>query len=47
MEKKIGQVAPGFFGDLVAVAGDPLTDVRVIESPQAVVKEEKLVNARR
>ena len=43
MEKKIGQVAPGFFGDLVAVAGDPLHDVRVIESPLAVVKEGKLV----
>lgn len=43
MEKKIGQVAPGFFGDLVAVAGDPLKDVKVIESPRAVVKEGKLV----
>ncbi len=43
MEKKIGQVAPGFFGDLVAVAGDPLADVRVLESPQSVVKEGKLV----
>jgi imidazolonepropionase-like amidohydrolase len=43
MEKKIGQVAPGFFGDLVAVAGDPLLDVRVLESPRAVVKEGRLV----
>ena len=42
MEKKIGQVAPGFFGDLVAVTGDPLVDVRVLESPRAVVKEGKL-----
>ncbi|MCM3876489.1 MAG: amidohydrolase family protein [Thermoanaerobaculia bacterium] len=47
MEKKIGQVAPGTFGDLVAVAGDPLTDVRLLESPQAVVKEGKLVFTRR
>ena len=47
MEKKIGQVAPGFFGDLVAVAGDPLADVRVLESPQSVVKEGKLVFTRR
>jgi imidazolonepropionase-like amidohydrolase len=43
MEKKIGQVAPGFFGDLVAVPGDPLVDVRVLESPRAVVKEGRLV----
>ena len=45
MEKKIGQVAPGFYGDLVAVAGDPLANVRLLESPQAVVKEGKLVFA--
>jgi imidazolonepropionase-like amidohydrolase len=43
MEKKIGQVAPGFFGDLVAVVGDPLLDVRALESPRAVVKGGRLV----
>lgn len=47
MEKKIGQVAPGFFGDFVAVAGDPLLDVRALESPRAVVKEGRLVFSRR
>ena len=47
MEKKIGQVAPGFFGDLVAVAGDPLLDVRILESPRAVVTEGQLVFQRR
>jgi imidazolonepropionase-like amidohydrolase len=46
MEKKIGQVAPGFFGDLVAVSGDPLLDVRVLESPRAVVKEGRVVFSR-
>lgn len=46
MEKKIGQVAPGFFGDLVAVVGDPLLDVRVLEAPRAVVKEGRLVFSR-
>jgi imidazolonepropionase-like amidohydrolase len=30
MEKKLGAVAPGYFADLVAVEGDPLTDIRVV-----------------
>jgi imidazolonepropionase-like amidohydrolase len=47
MERKIGQVAPGFYGDLVAVAGDPLTNVRLLETPQAVVKEGTLVFVRK
>jgi len=31
------------FGDLVAVKGDPLTDIRVLERVDAVMKEGKLV----
>jgi imidazolonepropionase-like amidohydrolase len=31
METKIGQIAPGFSADLIAVDGDPLQDVRVLE----------------
>ena len=34
----VGQVAVGRWGDLVAVDGDPLTDVRVLERPVAVIK---------
>ena len=34
----VGQVAPGRYGDLVAVAGDPLADVRLLERPSAVIK---------
>ena len=30
MEKSLGQVAPGFFADIVAVEGDPLTDINVV-----------------
>jgi imidazolonepropionase-like amidohydrolase len=30
MEKKLGRVAPGFFADIVAVDGDPLTDITAI-----------------
>jgi imidazolonepropionase-like amidohydrolase len=47
METKIGKVAPGFYGDLVAVAGDPLKDVRTIESPRFVMKEGRTVLDRR
>ena len=30
MEEKLGAVAPGYFADIVAVDGDPLTDIRVV-----------------
>jgi imidazolonepropionase-like amidohydrolase len=30
MEKKLGAVAPGYFADIVAVEGDPLSDIRVV-----------------
>lgn len=39
MEGKIGTVAPGAFADLVAVAGDPLADIRTVERPVWVMKE--------
>jgi imidazolonepropionase-like amidohydrolase len=29
MEKSLGSVAPGYFADIVAVQGDPLTDIQV------------------
>jgi imidazolonepropionase-like amidohydrolase len=34
----VGVVAPGRFGDLIAVAGDPLTDVRLLEAIPFVMK---------
>jgi imidazolonepropionase-like amidohydrolase len=37
-EKDVGQVAAGFYGDLVGVAGDPLADVTVLEKPVFVMK---------
>ncbi|HEX9223759.1 MAG TPA: amidohydrolase family protein, partial [Candidatus Acidoferrales bacterium] len=35
---KIGSLEPGHFADLIAVSGDPLSDVRVLESAKFVVK---------
>ncbi len=39
----VGQIAVGRFGDFVAVTGDPLQNVRLLEKPTAVVKGGKLV----
>ena len=43
MDGKVGTLAPGAYGDLVAVKGDPLSDVRVLEHVDGVVKEGRLV----
>ena len=37
-EADVGAIAVGRYGDMVAVSGDPLRDVRVLERPAAVVK---------
>ena len=42
-EKDVGAIEVGRFGDLVAVTGDPLADVRVLERPDAVIKGGQLV----
>ena len=42
-EKDVGAIAIGRYADLVAVDGDPLTDVRQLESVDAVVKGGVLV----
>ena len=42
-EKDVGAIAVGRFADLIAVDGDPLTNVRELESVDAVVKGGKLV----
>jgi len=35
---RVGSLAPGRFADLVAYAGDPLTDVTELERPIVVAK---------
>ena len=39
---KVGSLAPGAYGDLIAVKGDPLRDIRVLEHVDDVIKEGKL-----
>ena len=39
----VGVIEVGRFGDLVAVDGDPLSDVRVLEHPAAVIKGGQLI----
>ncbi|WP_373475149.1 amidohydrolase family protein [Sphingorhabdus sp.] len=42
-EKDVGAIAVGRFADIIAVNGDPLADVRELESVDAVVKSGKLI----
>jgi imidazolonepropionase-like amidohydrolase len=37
-EDRVGSLAPGLYGDLIAVEGDPLEDVRRLQDVAAVVK---------
>jgi imidazolonepropionase-like amidohydrolase len=41
----VGTIAPGSYGDVVAVRGDPLRDIRLLEHVDAVIKGGKLVKA--
>jgi len=38
-EGQMGTLAPGAFGDLIAVKGDPLSDIRTLEHVAGVMKE--------
>ena len=39
LDGKVGSLAPGAYGDLVAVKGDPLADIRTLEHVDGVIKE--------
>ena len=41
-EKDVGAIAVGRFGDLIAVDGDPLQDIRALESVDVVIKGGKV-----
>jgi imidazolonepropionase-like amidohydrolase len=40
---QVGGLAPGAYGDLVAVKGDPLTDIRTLEHVEGVIKEGRII----
>lgn len=42
-EGQVGSLAPGAYGDLVAVSGDPLADIRTLEHVAGVIKEGAVV----
>ena len=44
---QIGSLAPGRWADIVAVDGDPLTDVTVLERPAVVVQGGRLIDIER
>ena len=39
---EFGSIKPGKYADIIAVAGDPLTDIRLLENVQFVMKEGKI-----
>ena len=43
--KDIGALSPGHYGDMIAVAGDPLRDVRLLEQVKGVIKGGEVVKA--
>ena len=38
-DDRVGSIAAGKFGDLIAVKGDPLQDITLLQSPTAVIKD--------
>jgi len=46
MDGKIGIVAPGAFADIVAVSGDPLRDIKTLESVRFVMKDGQVFRAK-
>ncbi|HQY06016.1 MAG TPA: amidohydrolase family protein, partial [Lacunisphaera sp.] len=40
---KVGQIAPGFYADLIAVSSDPLADVTALEHVDFVMKGGQIV----
>lgn len=45
-ERRLGRLRPGYFGDVVAVPGDPLRELRLLEAPSFVFKEGQLLFTR-
>jgi imidazolonepropionase-like amidohydrolase len=42
---KIGRVTPGMVADLIAVEGDPTTEIKLVRKVKMVMKDGKLIQA--
>ncbi|MFO7720491.1 MAG: amidohydrolase family protein, partial [Gillisia sp.] len=42
MESQSGQIAPGFFADIIAVNEDPTQNIKTLENVRFVMKEGKI-----
>jgi imidazolonepropionase-like amidohydrolase len=42
---EIGTLAPGAYADVVAVEGDPLHDIKILENIKFVMKDGKVIRA--
>ncbi|HTS00237.1 MAG TPA: amidohydrolase family protein, partial [Bacteroidota bacterium] len=42
MKGKIGEISPGAFADIIAVEGDPLQQIDILEQVKFVMKEGKV-----
>ena len=43
MDEDVGSIAPGFFADLIAVNGNPLDDVTLLQDVRVVIKGGKVI----
>ena len=41
--KELGQLKTGYLADIIAVKGNPLTDIEILESVPFVMKEGKII----
>ena len=44
MEDEIGQIAPGFSADMIAVEGNPIADVTVLEQVDWVMVRGRVID---
>jgi imidazolonepropionase-like amidohydrolase len=42
MQGQIGVITPGAYADIVALSGDPLSDIKILENVQFVMKDGKV-----